>query len=109
MKRSAIASSSAVLTPARILLSSNSSVATWMAPDSAIFSISSGLFLMIMAQARLLAIATGHAHAARTPPAQYGAAARRSEGARVDSLQLFLESQRGEHRADAVVHLVGAS
>src|ERR1700722_16131009 len=47
MKRSAAATNSAVLTPGRILPAIRSSVAAWMAPAAAIFSISSGDFLMI--------------------------------------------------------------
>src|SRR3954452_19822968 len=46
---SAAASSSAVLTPSRILAASSFIVRAWMAPAAAIFSISAGDFLMITA------------------------------------------------------------
>src|SRR5450759_3776116 len=53
IKRSAAASSSSVLTPGRILPATRSSVAAWIAPAAAIFSISSGDFLMIIPGAYL--------------------------------------------------------
>src|SRR5262245_26734442 len=49
MNFSAAASSSAVVTPGRSLLCSRARVLTRMSPAAAILSISSGLFLMIMA------------------------------------------------------------
>ncbi len=48
MKRSAAVSSSSVRTPGRILLSSSCSVCTRISPAAAIFSISAGVFLMII-------------------------------------------------------------
>src|SRR4051794_16113291 len=75
MNFSAAPSSSAVVMPGRILPASRSIVRTRMAPAAAIFSISAGDFLMIIAVPMV----------------------RRS--------QPLFEPQRRERRADVVVHL----
>src|SRR4051795_13372923 len=75
MNRSAAASSSPVVTPGRTLPASRSIVRTRISPARAILSISAGDFLTIIAPSRL------------------------------DALQAFFEAQRGQRRADVVVHL----
>src|SRR3954470_7819701 len=76
MNFSAAWSRSRVVTPARTLPSSSRSVRTRMSPAAAIFSISSGVFLMITARSSL-------------------------QGA----LDLLFEAKRGERRPDVIVHL----
>src|SRR4051812_35183345 len=77
MKVSAALSSSPVVIPGRTFPSSSLSVRTRMSPAAAILSISSGDFLMINC------------------------------GRSGESLDLFLEAQRRQRRADVIVHLGG--
>src|SRR3954464_5224792 len=79
MKVSAALSSSPVVTPGRTLPSSSLSVRTRMSPAAAILSISSGDFLMIKSGC------------SRDSPER--------------PLDLFLEAQRRQRRADVVVDL----
>src|SRR5207247_387718 len=86
MNVSAARSSSDVVTPSRSLPSRSLSVRTRMAPAAAIFSISSGDFLMIT-------------RGRRQPPTRAGAPRTRS--------QLVLQPQRGDRRPEVVVDLRG--
>src|SRR4051812_20930333 len=79
MNFSAAWSSSAVLTPSRILPAMSFIVRAWMAPAAAILSISAGDFLMITARGGWAGFAAG--------------------------LQLVFEAQRRDRGTDVVVHL----
>src|SRR6188472_3437616 len=82
MKRSAASSSSAVVTPGWHLDRSMRRQRAWIAPDAAICSIWSGVFLMIMLAG---------------PPVPRLA------------LQFLLHAAGGQHRPDPVVDLVGVA
>src|SRR3954449_9109103 len=79
---SAARSRSAVVTPSRTLPSRSLSVRTRMAPAAAILSISSGVLRMITAPYRV-----------------------RARGRGDPASELFLHAQRGDRRAQVVVHL----
>src|ERR1700691_2285955 len=114
MKRSAAASSSSVLTPGRILPAIKSSVAAWMRPAAAIFSISSGDFLMITLGAYLSRPGrpTCRSRQSAAEPCISGllcGAPSRDRSTGADSrtaLQLVLEPQRRDRGPDVIVHLV---